>query len=271
MSYGIQKEYPDNDVKEVLWEGETYRLVSESQVKGKYSISMKYYDIFILKDLFDLDNPIVWREVEEITLLYKKLYKDMLDNGVKAKSAAPRAKKEAFERIQAKLIDEIGKKAYFKIFPMCDKSKAKTTKQRKNEQVREVKSKIKEIKTLTKELNLPPEVVEQPTKTELEIIQQVNEIIQDDKSLEALKDTRDLEELKKEKAKIEIPDIQLDIDIKFGEVNSDNKTKKVEVEIPSVPNEVQEDVLQQDKSNAEVEVIEMDDNMLDFFFNDDLF
>lgn len=269
MGYGIKKEYPDNDVKEVMWDGETYRLVSEPQVKGKYSISMKYYDIFILKELFDLDHPIVWREVEEITLEYKRLYKLMLENGVTAKSAAPKAKKEAFDRIQAQIIDEIGKKEYFKIFPMCDKAKAKTSRQRRNEQVREVKSKIKEIKKLTKEFQLPPEVVEEPTKTELEIIQQVNEVIQDNKSLEALKDTRDIEELKKEKARIEIPDIQLDIDIKFGDDKNDNKNKEVTMEVPSVQNEVQEEVQQQ--NTGDVETIEMDENMLDFFFNDDLF
>lgn len=235
MACIIQKDYPDRDVKIIEHEGITYRLVSEEKVKDKYSISAKYNDIFILKELFDKDNELVWREVIDIIVEYRMLIQKMKEAGVPPKSITSKAKKTAFETVQARLIDEYGKEAYLEVFPMIDKKKAKTTKQRAKEQVREVKSKINEIKKLTKELTLPPEVT-QPNE---DIVSQINNAIVHDKSLEALKDNRDVEALKQQKANIELPDIEVDINtLTFNdkpvveeEVKETKEDKVVDVDI----------------------------------------
>ena len=109
------------------------------------------------------------------------------------------------------------------------------SKQRAKEQVREVKSKINEIKKLTKELTLPPEVT-QPNE---DIVSQINNAIVHDKSLEALKDNRDVEALKQQKANIELPDIEVDINtLTFNdkpvveeEVKETKEDKVVDVDI----------------------------------------
>ena len=232
MACVIQKEYPNNDVKIIEHNGISYRLVSEESVKGKYSISAKYNDVFVLKELFDKDNDLVWREVIDIIVEYRALIQKMIDSGVSPKSATAKAKKTAFDVVQARLIDEVGKDAYLQVFPMVDKSKAKSTKQRKREQVREVNARIKEIKKLSKELTLPPEV----TQPDEDIVTQINSAISEDDTLKALKDTRDIEALKENKANIELPDIEVNINT----LTFDNNPSEMEFKEQVKTSEVKE-------------------------------
>ena len=224
MPCRIQKDYPGRNVKIVERNGETFRLISAKTVKGKYSISTKYHDIFVLEELFDKNLDIVWDECLDIVFEFRKIFNELKELGLPPKSASPRAKKQAIEVVQARYIDKIGKDKYLEIFPMVDKKSAKTTKQRSKEQVREVKSRIIDIKKLAKELELPP----QPTQPEGDIVEQINNAIANDESLKALEDDRDIKKLKEEKAKIEVPDLELDIDL-FSKDKDENKEVKNEV------------------------------------------
>jgi len=264
MPCKIQKVYDGRDVKEVTRDDEVFRLVSAETVKGKYSISAKFNDAFILKELYDLGLDIVFDECVDIILEYRTLLQKMVDAGVSAKSATAKAKKEAFDIVQARYIDKLGKDKYLEIFPMTDKKKAKTTKQRSKEQVREVRSTIKKIKGLEKELALPPEV----TKPDDDVVSQINDVIANDETLIALKDTRDIEGLKLEKAQLEVPDIDLNIDLSltYKEVKPNEEDKntvfKNEVEISKVQEESKVTV---QKVDNEVPTLDFGDDLEDFF------
>lgn len=267
MPCKIMKVYEGRDVKEVVRNDEVFRLISAETVKGKYSISAKYNDAFILKSLYDLGLDVVFDECVDIIIEYRELLQKMVDAGVPAKSATSKAKKEAFDKVQAQYIDKLGKKEYLEIFPMVDKTKAKTTKQRKKEQVREVKSKISDIKKLKKELELPPEV----TQPDEDLVSQINNAIANDETLEALKDTRDIDALKVEKAKLEIPDIELSIDLPMGGMDN-GEVEKNEVEVPKVTVEVEEVCEKPYYEKVAEKIIEFDDDLESFFAdNDDLF
>jgi len=276
MPCKIMKVYDGRDVKEVIRDEEVFRLVSAETVKGKYSISAKYNDAFVLKELFDLGEEVVFNECVDIIVEYRILLQKMVDAGVSAKSATAKAKKEAFDIVQARYIDALGKEKYLQIFPMVDKSKAKTTKQRSKQQVREVKSKIKKIKDLTKELELPPEV----TKPNEDIVTQINNVISEDETLKALKDDRDIESLKLEKAQLEVPDVDLNIDLslihKEGKPNEDeNSIFKNEMEVSKVQEENKKDVQEFNTEvfikpvKEEVPVLDFGDDLEDFFANED--
>ena len=266
MPCKIQKVYDGRDVKEVIRDDEVFRLVSAETVKGKYSISAKFNDAFVLKELYDLGVDIVFDECVDIIIEYRTLLQKMVDAGVSAKSATAKAKKEAFDIVQARYIDKVGKDKYLEIFPMVDKKKAKTTKQRSKEQVREVKSTIKKIKGLEKELALPPEV----TKPNDDIVAQVNEVIANDETLIALKDERNIEELKVEKAQLEVPDIDVNIDLSliYKEENPNEKVEnnvfEVKMEIPKVQEESKVTV-----KKDEVPTLDFGDDLEDFFANED--
>lgn len=268
MPCKICKVYDGRDIKEVIRDEEVFRLVSAETVKGKYSISAKYNDAFILKELYDLGLDIVFNECVDIILEYRNLMQKMVDAGISAKSATAKAKKEAFDKVQAKYIDKIGKDKYLEIFPMVDKTKAKSTKQRSKEQVREVKSKIKKIKDLTKELELPPEV----TKPNDDIVTQINKVISEDETLKALEDTRDIEGLKLEKAQLEVPDIELNIDLsltKLEEVKpyeDKNNLSEVKMEMPKVQEESESSI---QEFKEEVPTLDFGDDLEDFFANED--
>lgn len=227
MPCKIQKVYDGRDVKEVVRDDETFRLISAKTVKGKYSISAKHNDAFILKELYDLGLDVVFNECIDIILEYRTLLQKMIDAGVSARSATAKAKKEAFDKVQAQYIDKLGKDEYLEIFPMIDKSKAKTSKQRSKQQVREVKSTIKKIKDLSKELELPPEVT-QPNE---DIVTQINKAISEDETLKALEDTRDIKSLKEEKAMLEVPDIELNIDLSLTKLEEVKPYENNESEI----------------------------------------
>ena len=280
MPCKLQKNYPGRDVKEITKNDELFRLISAETVKGKYSISAKVNDIFVLKSLYDLNSDIVWNECIDIVLEYRLLMAKMVEAGVSPKSATSKAKKEAIDKVQARYIDELGKAKYLEIFPMVDKKSAKTTKQRSKTQVREVKSKISEIKKLTKDLELPPEV----TKPNEDVVSQINNVIKDDESLKALEDTRDIEALKEEKAKIELPNVDLDIDIFANDTKDKEEVEKDEdtnwVEVGTNSDEVLpkvedlkpiEEVEQFEQFEEEYE--EEFENLEDFFLSvdDDLF
>lgn len=276
MPCKIMKVYDGRDVKEVIRDEEVFRLVSAETVKGKYSISAKYNDAFVLKELFDLGEEVVFNECVDIIVEYRILLQKMVDAGVSAKSATAKAKKEAFDIVQARYIDTLGKEKYLQIFPMVDKSKAKTTKQRSKQQVREVKSKIKKIKDLTKELELPPEV----TKPNEDIVTQINNVISEDETLKALKDDRDIESLKLEKAQLEVPDVDLNIDLslihKEDKPNEDeNSIFKNEMEVSKVQEENKKDVQEFNTEvfiksvKEEVPVLDFGDDLEDFFANED--
>ena len=137
----------------------------------------------------------------------------------------------------------------------------------KKEQVREVKSKISDIKKLKKELELPPEV----TQPDEDLVSQINNAIANDETLEALKDTRDIDALKVEKAKLEIPDIELSIDLPMGGMDN-GEVKKNEVELPKATVEVEEVCEKPYYEKAAEKIIEFDDDLESFFAdNDDLF
>ena len=276
MPCKIMKVYDGRDVKEVIRDEEVFRLVSAETVKGKYSISAKYNDAFVLKELFDLGDEVVFNECIDIIVEYRILLQKMVDAGVSAKSATAKAKKEAFDIVQARYIDTLGKEKYLQIFPMVDKSKAKTTKQRSKQQVREVKSKIKKIKDLTKELELPPEVT-QPNE---DIVTQINNVISEDETLKALKDDRDIESLKLEKAQLEVPDVDLNIDLslirKEVKPNEDeNSIFKNEMEVSKVQEGHKKDVQEFNTEvfinpvKEEVPVLDFGDDLEDFFANED--
>ena len=97
MPCKIMKVYEGRDVKEVIRNDEVFRLISAETVKGKYSISAKYNDAFILKSLYDLGLDVVFDECVDIIIEYRELLQKMVDAGVPAKSATSKAKKEAFD------------------------------------------------------------------------------------------------------------------------------------------------------------------------------